>query len=293
MTETVASVKTIKTTLDVIPKYETLVRSSFNSEGTFVRAKENIEAMFKNYSINSADKAGIVSNILGSLTSSIASVSMSTALQWATEERKLELEKQDLALRISLANKDEDLKLAQVKKTKFEAHAIQADSIRMMGTRVFDIDDDWVVTLLGENGKVVKDMEVDDARLVNMAIEGDVLKEKIPESRAAVHKLMAETYVNYGYYTYDLEAGGAQRVTAHELENSLSAFQKVIAKEQAKGYTYNAWSNAVTASAGMVGTVVAADGMLDDVGEIISVFRTSIGQLRDVVMPTELLTKYP
>ena len=40
---------------------------------------------------------------------------------------------------------------------------------------------------------------------------------------------------------------------------SLSDVQKAIAEEQAKGYTYNAWANALTGSASMLGTAIAAE----------------------------------
>jgi hypothetical protein len=280
-----ASVITLKTTLDVLPKYESLIQSSFGSEGTFIRAKENISAMFKEYSISSADKAGILANILGSLTSSIANTSMQIALQWATEERKLEFEKQDLDLRIQLGNADNALKEAQEKKLMYDAQATQAESIRLMGNRTTDPLDRWQVMQLAEEGKVIKDMEVDTKRIQNMTKEGYVLDTKLDESYATVHKIMAETYVNFGNYTYELNSSGAQKVTQSSFEESLSKMQSLIAKEQAKGYTYNAWANAVTASAGMLGTAIASDGAIKDIEKLVEVFKGSVNKLSKLSSP--------
>jgi hypothetical protein len=275
----------LKTTLDVIPKYEALVQSSFGVEGTFIRAKENILAMFEEYSINSNDKASIISNILGSLTSSLANTSMQVALQWATEERTLAFNKERLALEIDLADKDRDLKLAQIKKLKFEAHAIQSESMRTHGTRVFDLADDWVVTMLGDNGKVFKDMELTDTQIIKTHKDIEAIESQIVASKATVHKIVAETYSNYGSYCYAFDNEGAIYIDQSHWEDSLSYIQSAIAKEQAKGYVYNAWGNAVTASAGLLGTAIASDGTIDDLTGLLTIFRQAVGQLKDTEAP--------
>ena len=48
-------------------------------------------------------------------------------------------------------------------------------------------------------------------------------------------------------------------VPQHGALVTLSDTQQEIATEQAKGYAYNAWANALTGSASMLGTAIAAE----------------------------------
>ena len=129
----------------------------------------------------------------------------------------------------------------------------------MYGVAVFD-DLNNIISL-DLTGKVLKDMELTTAQILKTTAEDNLLAQKVQESHAAVHKIVADTYVNYGNYSYTgLTAEGLSTVTAnHGGFKTLSNTQQDIAIEQAKGYTYNAWANALTGSASMLGTAIAAE----------------------------------
>jgi hypothetical protein len=129
----------------------------------------------------------------------------------------------------------------------------------MYGIPVFDANNN--IISLNDSGKVFKDIELVTAEILKNSSENDLINQKISESHAAVHKIVADTYVNYGNYTYTgLGETGISTVTKnHGSYKTLSDTQQDIAIEQAKGYTYNAWANALTGSASMLGTAIAAE----------------------------------
>jgi hypothetical protein len=121
------------------------------------------------------------------------------------------------------------------------------------------VDND--VVSLSDEGKVYTDIQLTDAQRTKVGAETTLTTQKMEESYAAVHKIVADTYVNYGSYTYTgLTAIGLENVTAnHGSFSTLSDMQKEIAAEQARGYTYSAWANALTGTASMLGTAIAAE----------------------------------
>jgi hypothetical protein len=65
--------------------------------------------------------------------------------------------------------------------------------------------------------------------------------------------------------------------------------QKVVSGEQAKGYSYNAWSNAASAGASMLGTLAGAEIQSIDStswSEMINLWKTPTTKLGAIVTPT-------
>ena len=60
---------------------------------------------------------------------------------------------------------------------------------------------------------------------------------------------------------------------------------KQVAKEQAKGYAWNAWSNAASSSAGMIGTLVAAEIPDLDPTTYLTTWSTAVSKLNTVTEP--------
>jgi len=250
---------TIATTneLDVLGKYHELVAESLGSDSVYIRTKETLEEFFKNNNMKDSDKAGIISNVLASLNTSLVNASMSTALEWSAREKETSLRLLELAKQLDILDKDTLLKQAQIEKMKDDAIATQAQTIRMYGTPTI-VDGD--VTALTDSGKIFEEIQLIDQQTVNAAKEGVLLDAKKTESQAAVHKVVADTYRNYGSYTFALSDSGLSGVAeTHGVYETLSDIQATIAKEQANGYSYNAWANALTGSASLIGTALAGE----------------------------------
>jgi hypothetical protein len=250
---------TITDELDVASKYNILVKQSLSGDSAYIRAKETIADLVADGAIADSQKAEIISNIIGSISSTITTASMSTAMQWASAEKEIALKKLELSKQLDILDKDVLLKDAQVDQAINATRLAKIESRRMHGTAIFDSENN--ITSLDSTGKISKDMSLVDSQISKTAGEVILVAQKVSESHAAVHKIVADTYVNYGNYGYTgLSSTGISTVTAnHGAYKTLSDTQQDIAVEQAKGYTYNAWANALTGSASMLGTAIAAE----------------------------------
>lgn len=259
---------------------------SVDSESIYIRAKETLDVFFKEYSINSADKAQVIANVVGGMASSITAAAMSTALQWAAKEQDAEFQKLTLAKQLDILDQDLLLRQKEVEKTRWENIATQAQTIRMYGTPTVV---DNIVVSLSADGKVLGDTLFVEQQRQNLIKELDVIEARLKESYAGIHRTVADTVVNHGAWTYTLGATGITTSPVRTSPNGvvpLSDIQRVIAAEQAKGYSYNAWANSVTASAGMLGTAIASDGAIDDIQSLVTSFRTALDKLQGVTVPS-------
>lgn len=265
--------------LDVISKYEALVSTSLGGESVYARLKDTVEKLVKDGDLSDTEKGKIVAEVLGSLSNSISSSSMQTALQWATNEKDIELKKLELAKQLDILDAEGKLRDAQVAKSKWEGIAIQANTERSYGKPSVV---EGVVVGLAPKGKMLAETDLLAQQVLNAKEEINLLRSRLNESYAAVHKTVADTVVNYGPWTYAIGANG---VTSSSPGTTpvvpLSDVQRTIAKEQARGYAWNAWANAATASAGMLGTAIASDGALKDIEGLVSIWRESVEKLKN------------
>lgn len=278
----------ISTELDVLDKYTSLMQNSLTSESFYARTKDTLAEYFDKYAMNNKDKGEILANVMGSVTTSLSSAAMSTALQWASNEVELGLKKLELEKQLDILENQKDLTKAQADKAANDNIATQAEVWRMYGkpTAV-----NGVLTSLTNDCKLYWDIQNAEETSVNLGKEGVLLDSRKNESLAAIHKTVADTVVNYGPWTYSLGENG---VIGTPTRNTigitpLSDIQRTIAEEQAKGYAYNAWANAVTASAGMIGTVVASDGDIIEVTELITIAKEVLTELKKVKYPGQPL----
>lgn len=250
---------TTSTNLDVTEKFRALLAESMGSDSAYIRAKETIQELVSNGALADAEKAEVLSNIVSSMVNNLTSASMSTAISWAQAEKDLELRKLELGRQLDILDNDALLKEAQVDQISTQTRLAKVESKRMFGTAVFDGSGN--IASLGDDGKVAKDIELLESQRLKVIEEQELVKQKVKESHAAVHKIVADTYVNFGTYSYNgLSENGISAIAAtHGDFKTLSDTQQDIAIEQAKGYSYNAWANALTGSASMLGTAIAAE----------------------------------
>lgn len=250
---------TIENDFDVISKFEKLTAQALSGESAYIRAKETLEELVASGALDEAKKAEVISSVVGNIAASITSAGMSTALQWATAEKEFALRKLQMEKELDILVQEDLLKQTQVAQLANTNRLAKVESRRMYGVPVFDGNDN--IISLDNSGKVYTEMQLVDAQRAKTAVEESLTTQKIAESQAAVHKIVADTYVNYGNYTYSAPTvTGITTITPqHGSYKTLSNTQQDIAIEQAKGYTYNAWANALTGSASMLGTAIAAE----------------------------------
>lgn len=254
-----ADTSSVTSTLEVIAKYNSLVKESLSGDSIYIRAKETLQELVKDGAIDDAQKAKIISEVLGSAVNSITSSSMSAALDWSKAEKDLELRKLEMDQQLNILAKEIELKTSQKDQVDSQIRLAKVESKRVFGTGVFD--GSGALTSLGSEGKVYVDMQLVSQQITNAGIEETLLDSKVNESRVAIHKVVADTYVNFGAYTFTYGANGvgiASVTPEHGAHVTLSDTQKEIAIEQGKGYTYNAWANALTGSASILGTAIAS-----------------------------------
>ena len=275
--------------LDVLSKYRELLTASLGADSVYIRTKETYEALAASGDLKDADKAKVLAETLSSMNGSLANSCMQTALQWASAEKDIEFKKLETSKQLELLDADIALKKSQKNKTDYESVATQAETLRVMGKP--NVTEGRVTGLVDE-GKIFGDMSLTTAQAGKVNAETTLAGSKLNESYAIIHKTVADTIVNYGYWRYSLDEKGIvaspddtpSRGTVEGVK-PLSDLQRIIAREQAKGYTYNAWANGVTASAGMVGTGMA--GGVDMAGPL-GEFTAGLTSLRGVELPTDL-----
>jgi hypothetical protein len=251
---------TITDSLDVANKYDILVKQSLSGDSAYIRAKETIQELVSTGALDETQKAEIISNILGNVINNITSSSMSTAMQWANAEKEIALKKLELSKQLDILGEEYLLKKAQTAQVQSATTLAKIESKRIFGTAILDSEGN--VVSLADDGKVYTDIQLASSTINKTDVEKTLAEQKIVESQAAVHKIVADTYTNYGHFTYtDITANGISGVTPNDLGTfrTLSKTQQDIAVEQAKGYVYNAWANALSGSASMLGTAIAAE----------------------------------
>lgn len=284
----------VNVNLDVMPKFAALMKESVGADSFYVRMQETLlELLDKQVIYSNVDVTALVTNVLTSVTNSATATCMQTALQWVSTEKELLLKKFQIAKDLELADEDKALKAAQVEKIVYETIAIQAQTWRTYGKTITEPEDRFKLKafdLVDPNVGIEKSRFSHENR--NLTDQNALIKSQLVESYAGIHKATAETVTNMGRWEYRYEPDGLKLATMtvgqggiDGIVEPLSDSQRTIAKEQAKGYAYNAWANSVSASAGMIGTVLASDQSPSSLTNSITAFNASLNSLRTVKGP--------
>lgn len=248
----------VSSELDVVSKYEALVKSSLGGESVYARMKETIKQLSADGDISDSEKAKVIAEVLAGLSSSISSSSMSTALQWASTERDIALKKYELEQKVDVLKNEVIASANQGKLLEYQGIQSQAETRRLYGVAI--VGSDGKLQALDESGKIFEDIQLTKAQVVTQGKEQNVIDAKVKESHVSIHKILADTKVNYGIYSgYAISESGVTGIILGNTDGTLSAAQEIIAKEQAKGYAYNAWANALSGSSAALGSLLASN----------------------------------
>lgn len=283
MTTTVIS---LDTSMDVISKYKLLIEASANGESLYVRAREVIRALKEDNLITNGEEGTAIAQVVAQLSGSASGQAMSTALAWENAEKDLVLKKEELEKRIDLlkleATKAEyDADLAKVTK-----NAAEAKMIREYGSNIIYVNGS--VATLPDEGRAYEEIKSMKQATLNAEATNDGIKAQTEQAYASIHKLVADTYVNHGMYAgYTITGNGitgTQKLSTGYV--TLSEMNRVVAGEQAKGYVLNAYSNAASSSAGMIGTLVAAEIPGLDPTMYLQTWKSAVDKLNNLSVPT-------
>ena len=282
-----ATITVLTTTdLDVVNKQRELTTEALGPDGVYIRLKETLIDLMDKGEIKGTDRANVVSTTLANLAGQITSGAMQTALAWAGKEKELELKKREMEYQLELLRQQGILTANQVAESLAGRQLKQAQRIREYG--IATTDSNGNVTSLTDTGKVYAEQANVEQDTVNKALLPSQIAAQTEEVHARTHKTVADTYVNHGIYTWTdiTDKGVTGVVKAATGYTTLSELQKQVAAQQAKGYSYNAWSNAATGASGMIGTLVAAEIPDLDPSAYLSLWQTAMGKLNGIAEPT-------
>ena len=245
--------------IDVVEKQRLLVEEALAPDGAYIRAKETLNDLLDRGGITEELRAKVIGETISQIAIGITANAMSTGLQWAAKETENSFKKEEMSRTLALLD-------SQVEEAKEKAVAsiaakqlLQAQLIRDYGQPI--LDNDGNVVSLPNSGRLYETIENLKQDTANKVKLNDQVVAQTDEVYARTHRLVADTYINHGVFQWtSLDNNGMSGV--HKLVTNyttLSDLQKVVSAEQAKGYAYNAWSNAATSSGGMIGTLVAAE----------------------------------
>lgn len=271
--------------MDVSSKYKELIETALDSEGIYIRTKETLQELFTDKTITATQKAEIITQVMANINGSVVTSAMSTALQWEAKEHELEYRRLELQKQLDVL--DSQVKQAeQAAEGERYATALKKAELQKVYGVTVDANGNLIDTVA--DGRLDKEIQILGQDYLNKQAEETVLKGKTLESHAAVHKVIADTYENYGTFTYTgtVSENGISSITKTSSHDTLAQAQRDIAQQQAKGYTYNAWTNALQGSATMIGTLVASEdydavgsGMTSDWTELLT-------KLKNLTAPT-------
>lgn len=272
----------VETDIDVISKQRELVTEALGENGVYLRLKDTLEELMDDGEVKGVDRAKLISETLASMTASITANSMSTALQWGTQEKELALKKEELEYQLDILKLQADKLEIDTDGSLADKQLKQAQLLRVYGTKTTDAEGN--VTSLGDNGREYETIEGIKQDTANKKLQEPQIISQTEEVQARTHKLVADTYVNHGLFTgytiTDSGINGATKVATGY--KTLSDMNKSVAVEQAKGYAWNAWANAASSGSSMIGTLIAAEIPDLDPTTYLNTWQTAVGKLNGV-----------
>lgn len=273
----------INNTIDVITKYAAIIGESLGVDSVYIRTKETLDSLLATGGLTSSDKAKVISEVMNGMNTSLVSASISAALQWAKAEKDNEYNAEELKYKLDILAQQKLMDIEKTKEVTATIRSTTAQTLRMYGTPVIDINTGYTVSLAND-GKIYKDMELTTQQIINAQAELNVITAKVRESEASVYKIVADTHANFGDASYTLTDTSCTALM-HITSGTLAYEQIQIAKQQAKGYAYNAWANAVNAAATTVGMLISENTDPAAAASLMTQLQNGVTQLVTVPVP--------
>lgn len=271
--------------IDVVSKQKALVAEALGPDSAYIRMKENLIDMLERTEIKGTDRAKVIADTIAQMSISITANAMSTGLQWAAQEKEASFKREEMSRTLELLEKQVLKATEDAAGSITQKQMLQAQMIRDYGSPV--LNNDGNVVALPDEGRIYEMIVGIKQENENKKDLNDQIIAQTDEVYARTHRLIADTYVNHGVYSWTtLQKNGVAGVTkATTGYTTLSDLQKIVTGEQAKGYAYNAWGNAASASGGMIGTLVAAEIPGLDPATYLNAWLNSVTKINAVTAP--------
>lgn len=272
-----------ETQLDVIGKYAQLSTALTDVDSMYIKAKETLDELFKTNTMTAVDKANIISTTLSNITIQSSQMALNTALQWCTSEKQVFFDKIKLGYELQQLNQG-SLKISQdTLNAEQENLILQAQMLRLYGRPTLV---NGAIAALDDTGKVNEETKLLKQQTSNELTKNTQISAQTEELYARIHQLVADTYVNHGVFNgYGLSPTGLVNVTRVDTGyKTLSELNAAVGAEQAKGYVYNAWANAVSSSASMLATLISTESNVDYT-QYLTKWNTAIDKLNGLTLP--------
>jgi len=274
-------VTSINTDLDVSSKYKELVEMATDGDSIYIRAKETLEKLWESGDIDAGSKAEVTVQIFSALNNAVVTNAMSTALQWEAQEKQLEIAKMKLEYELDLLKAQAETQAIATDTEMAKKQLTQAQVIRQYGKPVIGSDTN-VLTLAAE-GQIYEQILLTREEVTNKAQEFKNLEAVEKKTYTDIHRLVADTYVNHGMYSgYSILPTGITGTSKISSHKTLSDYQSNIASVQAKGYAYNAWGNAATSAASMIGVLLSSGEGTAITPSDVALWRSSVNKLNTI-----------
>ena len=272
--------------LDVVDKQKQLVAEALGPDSAYARLKENLIEIMEAGQVQQSERGKLIGETLSQMAIGITSSAMSTGLQWAAQEKEASFKREEMSRTLELLEKQVLKATEDATGSIAQKQMLQSQMIRDYGSPI--LDNEGNVVALPDSGRIYEMIVGIKQENENKKDLNDQILAQTDEVYARTHRLIADTYVNHGIYSWTtLQKNGIAGVTkATTGYTTLSDLQKVVTGEQAKGYAYNAWGNAASASGGMIGTLVAAEIPGLDPATYLNAWMNSVTKINAVTAPT-------
>ena len=256
-------------TLDVSAKYIQLMQDSMSEDSLYIRAKDTFKVIFDDLQITEKEKAQIVSEYISTMTTSLSSVAMQTALQWTKEER-------DGAYTLAKVKADTEVALANAAKTKEEICLVTKQTELQCANILATVSGSY-----RENGKPTAYAQ--DGCTPTGLDDTGLKYHQTKQVEAAAYQTFADAFRKSGVVmlgtdeddqVYKGLSGDVGEITSgYTRQQTLNAERQRVAYEDAKR------NHAVNASATMMGQMYAIDEDADN--EVKAIFKNSLEYLNN------------
>lgn len=255
-------------TLEVSAKYKQLMLDSLSSESLYIRAKDTFKVIFDDLELTTKERAAIVSEHVANMTTSLSGAAMSSALQWAKEER-------DGAYSLAKLKADTEVSIAQALKMKEEICLAQKQTELQCAN--------IIATLSGtirENGMYATD--ADGCKV--LSVDNTGLKyAQTRQVDAATYQAQADAFRKSGVVDIGIDlSDGVTKGVSGSIDPITSGYtcqQTLNAERQRIAYEDSKRTHAANSASAMIGQLLSSETFSADNAADVERWRTAMDAL--------------
>jgi len=236
--------------LDVSVKYSQLMADTLDEDSLYTRAKDTFYTIFKDLQVPEPDRAKMAAEFISQMAVQMSAQAMTTALQWAKEER-------DGAYALAKVKADTELVLANKLKTEEEICLVGKQTELQCANIEATIADS-----IRKNGKVTQYDANNPCKPTDLENSG-LLYEQAKQVEAATYQAYADAYrksgvVQIGVDQSDNITKGLSGPT-EKIVGGYTNQQTLNAERQRQAYEDSKINNLVNGSAVVTGQMMSAE----------------------------------